>query len=288
LQSLRPCGQKKKLTGIMLPDFIVAGTQKGGTTSLHYYLDQHPDIFMPREECHYYDKSLHMGLQWYEGLFVKGQGKIVGEETPAYMFYPDVPRRIYQDNPGVKLIFMLRNPVTRAYSEYWMTRLAGDEPYSFAKAIQVPERRYLEYLSRGRYAEQIKTFQEYFPQEQMFFIISEEFAVKTQECLARLLAFLGVNDNYVFRNLRRRHVGGYPRSELLLKLTAIPNYFKKNTQNLKGKLLLIYFLRILQAINRGKGYPPMAPETKRYLEAYFKEPNRELERVLGREIPEWG
>ena len=268
----------------MLPDFIIAGTQKAGTTSLHYYLDQHPDIFLPKEECHYYDIFYHMGLTWYEKRFEPGKGKTIGDETPRYMYYPDIPAKIYRDNPQVKLVFILRNPVDRAYSEYWMVRLNSDEPLSFEEAIKQPDR---EYLSRGLYAEQIERFLEYFPKEKMFFLITEEFANDPRQHLRNLLQFLDVDDDYEFQDLRKKHTGGHPRSEMLLKLTALPNFFKKRSRNPKVKLPLVYAVRALKALNRGKGYTPMHPETRKQLKQYFASCNIALEKMLCVDLTVW-
>ncbi len=268
----------------MLPDFIIAGTQKAGTTALQHYLTQHPDIFMAREECHYYDKFHHMGLSWYEEQFRKGNGKIVGEKTPGYMYHEDIPGRMYEDMPDVKLIFMLRNPVDRAYSEYWMVRLMGDEPYPFDKAVQQPHR---EYLSRGLYAQQISRFLECFSQDQMLFIISEDFRENGREWLDKIVEFLGATGHCGFEDLEEKHVGGHPRSEILLKLTNVPNFLKKRAAHPAAKLLLAYAVRFFRGINKTKGYPPMNPETRRQLEEYFRRPNEKLERIVGVDLSKW-
>lgn len=106
----------------MLPNFLIVGAARAGTTSLYYYLKQHPDVFMsPKKEIDFFDvdKNFEKGLDWYERYFEGYTGqKAIGEASPLYMYLEKVPKRIAKVIPDVKLIFILRNPVDRAYSHY--------------------------------------------------------------------------------------------------------------------------------------------------------------------------
>lgn len=105
------------------PDFIIIGVQKGGTTSLYSYLTQHPQIApATQKEIHYFDFNFDKSTDWYCSHFStssEGEYLLAGEASPYYIFHPQVPQRIYDLFPQVKIIALLRNPVERAISHYY-------------------------------------------------------------------------------------------------------------------------------------------------------------------------
>ncbi len=131
-----------------LPDFIIIGTARSGTTSLYYNICQHPCVLPAAyDELGFFDSNFHLGLNWYRSLFptllskwiVKHNKKfaITGEDTPFYIWNPTVAKRILKIIPNVKLIILFRNPIDRAYSNYHLGVRAGSENLSFEDAIQV-------------------------------------------------------------------------------------------------------------------------------------------------------
>src|SRR5437879_9845243 len=114
----------------LLPDFIIIGTQRGGTTSLYSYLASHPSVGpASTKEVHFFDNKYTKGLAWYRAHFPSAIEKyyaehiqkrkfITGESSPYYLFHPHVPKRVAKDVPHAKFIVLLRNPVDRAYSQY--------------------------------------------------------------------------------------------------------------------------------------------------------------------------
>ena len=182
---------------VMKPSFFVLGAQKAGTTALHHYLAQHPDIFLPAvKETHFFNdghEEFSLGDNFYlEKYFVQAQkGQIAGELDPDYLYFPDCPRRIAAHFPNARLIFIFRDPVARAYSHYWMNVRRGWETLSFAEAMDREEERLHEarplwpqnkewsrfsYADRGFYCRQVKRYLEFFPRENMFFLLSDELA----------------------------------------------------------------------------------------------------------------
>src|SRR5690348_6863383 len=131
----------------LLPDFLVIGTQRGGTTSLYHYLQAHESIAPSSiKEIHFFDRKYARGLAWYRGHFPTGAEKwyaqrlrrqafVTGEASPVYLFHPHVPARVKQALPAVKLIVLLRNPVDRAYSQYYHAVELGLETRPFEEAI---------------------------------------------------------------------------------------------------------------------------------------------------------
>lgn len=196
-----------------LPDVIVIGAQKCGTTSLYHYLSQHPAVFRPkRKEVHYFDSNYHRDIAWYKLHFSHRRDLLHFESTPYYLFHPKVASRVAATLPNAKLIVMLRDPVARAYSHYWHERRLGYEHLSFADAITAEDERlagestrlveddsyyssrhqHLSYLARGCYAEQLKQWLKWFPQRQFLFIESERFFEHPGAEMVRVTQFLGL------------------------------------------------------------------------------------------------
>ena len=130
-----------------LPDFLIVGVMKGGTTSLFRYLVRHPQVLPPfRKEIKYFDCNYINGQNWYQAHFplkkkFVGGSKLTGEATPYYIFHPQAPMRIAEALPEAKIIILLRNPIDRAYSHYQHMVRVGREPLSFEEAIAAePER----------------------------------------------------------------------------------------------------------------------------------------------------
>ena len=131
--------KETKLTANSLPTFLILGAQKCGTTSLHSLLAQHPEICMSEpKETNFFNIHFDRGLEYYRETFFnswKGH-KAVGEASPSYFFLPYVPERIAAALPGVKMMVILRDPVKRAFSHWWMKTTFGDESLGFREAIK--------------------------------------------------------------------------------------------------------------------------------------------------------
>lgn len=270
----------------MLPNFIIAGAPKSGTTALRDYLSQHPDIYMAEGEVRYYnqEKNYKQGLSWYEKHFLdRTNEKAVGEKTPSYMYLSDVPEKMHKDNPNVKLIFMMRNPVDRAYSDYWMGRLKGKFNFPFCE-IEKHKKLFLEV---GEYAEQIKRYLKYFPMEQMFFIISEEFRANRDEEMKKVLRFLEVDENFNFPDLEDKHVGIQSKSSLYTLLVDIHKKVIDTNATKRTKKVNKVVKKIFSYSNKIGKYPEMDEKTRRQLEKYFEKSNNELEKITGRDLKKW-
>lgn len=189
----------------MVPNFICPGAQKSATTTLYALLKKHPDIYIPDcKETHYFDLKFMKGLDFYEKKFfgnVKKE-KIIGEITPSYMYLNYVPKRICNSlGKDIKFIFMLRNPIDRAYSQYWMNYRKGFEKKSFEEAIELEKIRKeknllnrirYSYVDRGFYAKQIKRYLRFFNKENMHFILFEKFISNLSDTTNEIFNFLGI------------------------------------------------------------------------------------------------
>jgi hypothetical protein len=243
-----------------LPDFLVIGAQKAGTTALYAYLRWHPAIGGPFwKEVSFFDRHWAKGEGWYRGQFpLRRDGRLVGEASPSYVFHPLAPGRVHSLVPAVRLVVLLREPGARAYSQYQHEVALGREPLSFEEALEAEDERLrgevdrlladprafsrawwdYTYASRGLYAEQLERWLDHFPPEQLLVLTTEELAAKPEETYATVLAFLGAPPH---------------------TLADYPRVFERD-------------------------YPPMREETRRALTARFAEPNRRLEQLLGRPL----
>jgi len=198
------------------PNFIICGSSASGTSFLTSGMGGHPDIYLPkkmRPEPHYFYKSWEyekdFGDYYLKKYFSEvGYQSAIGERSSSYMFGNEVPSRMYKHLPGIKLIFMLRNPIERAYANYRYTVLEGLEPNSFMDALTNEKARIegqkglwaeiqpYNYTGRGYYYEQLQNFAEYYDKEKMLIIKSETFGADLQNDFNKVFDFLSVSTNY--------------------------------------------------------------------------------------------
>jgi Sulfotransferase domain len=245
-----------------LPDFLVLGAQKAGTTALYEYLRRHPQISGPSwKEVSFFDRHWARGESWYRGNFpnvARARGKHVGEASPSYVFHPLAPQRVEEVVPEARLIVLVRNPVDRALSQYNHEVALGREPLPFEEALDAEEERlrgeqermaadprYFSrewwshtYKARGRYAEQLERWLAVFPCEQLLILPSDDLGSDPARAHAQVLEFLGASPQ---------------------RLDSYPRVYERE-------------------------YEPMKPETRERLAAEFEEPNRRLYELLGRDL----
>jgi len=205
--------------------FLIAGVQKGGTTALYDYLRDHPDLEMsPVKEPHFFDDET--GVDWarpdygpYEAQF-SGDGRLKGEATPIYTYWPGALERARTYNPGLKLIVLFRDPVARAWSHWRMETARGAETASFETCIG-PGRarvddpaapgchRVHSYVERGFYAPQVERMLRLFPRAQCLFLRSADLRDDPGPILAAVCDFLGA-PRFGAVEPRRSHVGSVP------------------------------------------------------------------------------
>ncbi len=195
---------------IPLVDFIVCGTQKGGTTALDHYLRLHPKICLPsQKELHFFDTEYHfrypsVDYSKYHSFFPHAlETQLCGEITPIYMYWYDSPRRIWLYNKKMRLIVLLRNPIDRAYSHWNMNIHKGMEELDFMDALlketerrrdalPYQHRRY-SYIDRGFYSDQLRRLWIYFPTKQVLILRSKDLKEKPNMVLHQICEFLEIS-----------------------------------------------------------------------------------------------
>ncbi len=270
-----------------LPNFLIIGAQKSGTTWLAYRLRQHPDAWMPPREVHFFDNASNLakGLAWYESHFAAASDRpAIGEKTPEYSWVggrgpghlPDVHRHIHAALPDVRLILILRNPVERAISHVNHLIRAGQlAPTERIDDLLVGRRRErvadIGVIDRGRYAHQIAAFRELFDARQMLVLVYEEDVVASPgDGLAKVSRFLGIaSPGPVPASDRRRNSAARTRVSLVL------DYYVP--------LLRAHSWRLDRWFKPWKGSP--SESAMRELYRVYAEDNARLFELLGREAP---
>lgn len=206
-----------------LPNVVVIGAMKSGTTALHRYLDHHPQIGMtslketnfftgPTEAPHADAESWwrtgqwHRGLDWYRSLF-DARAPIRGETSPGYTSpdHPEVAARMASVLPDARLVYLVRDPVERAVSQYDHHRREGTEERSLESAVLDHNS---QYVARGRYFDRLRPFLEHFPREQILVVVQERLLVDRRRELGRVYQHVGADGRWWDDGLEQRwHVG---------------------------------------------------------------------------------
>jgi Sulfotransferase domain len=258
-QGARRLARRNPGRGRMLPDFVIVGAAKAGTTSLYAWLSEHPYVRRPRrKEINYFNWQYYRGTDWYRHHFPllierqafvaqHGQAFITGEASPSYMIHVQVPGRMARLLPSIKLLVCLRNPVDRAYSQFQMRRAAGEESCdSFLDALALEDPHFENgespqggvvqhasgrtYLLRGHYAEHLERWFAVFPRQQFHILTVDELARDPSGTLDEVLEFLELPPA-VLGDLRPRFTQSYDplSSETRSRVSA---YFRSHNERL--------------------------------------------------------
>lgn len=270
-----------------LPNFLIIGAMRSGTTSLTRYLRPHPDVFMaPRKELHHFDFNFDEGLDRYREYFAEaGAERAVGEATPNYLYDRDAIPRIADAIPDVKLIAILRNPVDRAYSHYWHNRAVGRETAPFEEALSAEEvrlapgdprtRAHWSYVDRGHYVEQLRRVGEFFPRPALVVLLFDDLRDRPGETYRTMCRFLGVADDFGPPEL-----GASVNSFVSFRSRAIRRVARRLPKPAR---------RAVGRLNTkdDPSYPPMEHATRAMLVERFREGNAALAQWLGRDLGAW-
>ncbi len=262
--NLRRLGRIATAPARMLPDFLIIGEAKAGTTSLYRYLAEHPGVAPAfTKEVHYFDLHYRRGLAWYRAHFplaaerlyaerVLGRPFVTGESSP-YLFHPCAAERIERTVPRARFLVLLRNPIDRAFSHYTRQTLRA-EALSFEEAVEQEadrlageaERLRVEtgarsvshrkrsYLARGIYADRLQAWMARFPREQFCILNSERFFADPRDSMAQVCDFLRppvvLQEAYPKYNVSRYRLTLEPARRRLVE------YFAPHNQRLYGLL----------------------------------------------------
>lgn len=194
----------------MLPNFVIGGATAAGTSFLGHLLLQHDDIYMPKNvdaEPHFFSllKKYSRGMEWYQRWFAGHKyQKAVGERSSTYLHFPIAATRLKEHIPSIKLIFVLRNPVDRAWAHYRYMVLRGIEELTFEAALNQEDVRrnhelksgvetgHFNYMGRSYYGQQLEEYLKFFPLDQILILSSEKLRKQTSTQLEKVTEFLGI------------------------------------------------------------------------------------------------
>lgn len=316
-------GDQRSAEATGLPEFILVGAPKCGTTSLHAMLALHPDVFIPEYEVFFFDvddimvhpdfffhrdgSSFHdyegefeEYLAWYRSLFVDAQpGQLIGEDTTTYLCSPYASSRIAKLLPDVKLIALLRDPVDRAYSQYFHNVRAGRHSVSFERTLRTNPGAL---LMHGFYYEQLERYRGFMDAGQMLVLFFEDFAADPTGLLRQVCDFLDLQDlppasaeaqhsnrAHPPLNLRARlfvnhwlgHLFSFPRTR-----PNLPGYRGPDAPNPQARPLRPHERAILSLDERFPRPPPapMSATTREVLQKVFAKRNAGLADLLGCDV----
>jgi hypothetical protein len=279
-----------------LPNLIGCGAGKSGTTSLYYYLSQHPQIYMAAaKEIHFFSRHFHKGVPWYESHFPTGLDvPVVGEFSTSYMLDTAVPERIAALIPNANLLFIFRNPVERAYSNYWFSISIGtqDREQSFSDAIRTADG-HKKYIASGCYYQHLAQFLRFFSPQQIFVMITEEFKRSPIQQMALCYDFLGVDSTFrpdinqqynVTVTIPNNWLGSAYTAWVTTKQQIKP-LFKRFPVSLRRNLAQLEKRAVRQVMTDER--PSMLDADGTFLVEIFAEQNQKLANFIGRELLDW-
>lgn len=268
-----------------LPNFIIVGAMKSGTSTLRDLLTLRHDVFLPPGEVHFFsdEDKYARGMAWYESLFSAATDAVaVGEKTPTYAYLPECAGRIHTALPEVKLVWLFRDPVARTYSHYWHSVKNGSERLPFRAAIATEADRvgkdpWRGYQRRSMYHEQVERYLKLFPRTQMHFLLLEHLLRDPLRETNSLLSFLGVERLAQAPPLPRSNQTFIPRNRTTQ--WAIRRVFRPRTRP----------YQFLSRFNRRAtpGYPPLDPALRAQLRDTFVRPNQRLAELTGLDLAVW-
>ena len=287
---------------VSVPSFVVAGTQKAATTWLYECFNEHPEVHVPTiKELHYFcdpdvcGKSRRaLGFDWYQQQFACNDNqKVRGELSIDYMYYPEIPSLLAKLNPELKVLFVLRDPIDRAYSAYWMSRRNHVNYPPFAEFLNEES----DFVARGFYHRQIERYRACFPDEQIFIRIYEDIAADPGAFLSEVFEFLNVDPQVRPPSMVRRVAATralnptlstflYSRASRLLKIRPVLWLWRQVRRRQAASAA--------KAGDKGNGggtaasrYEPMTASDRDTLRRIYREENERLFDLLGRRIAQW-
>lgn len=280
-----------------LPNMLLAGAPRCGTTALFLKLREHPEVFIPekKELWFFFNEDLWArGLEWYREQFIEHRGrKIVGEATPLYFCCPECLQRIHSSLPGVKILLSFRNPLDRALSHYWMNVRKSKEDLSLGEAFERDangkrfwklEKGALNYFSIGRYDDHLAKIYDLFSRDRTHVVIFEEM-IQDPSVLEGIGYFLGLSESFDgsigeanrSRWLKSRahslFYADFPGKRLFQELT--PGGVKRRILALRDRMAF------------GTEMPDLDPRLALRIAEYYKDSILNLEKMLGRRLDVW-
>lgn len=293
-----------------LPNFLIIGAAKSGTTALYHYIKQHPDIYMsPLKETEFFafegdnlafrgpgdmPRATITSIEDYLTLF-SGQTKesAIGEASPAYLYSLKAPHRIYHYIPEAKIICLLRDPIERAYSQYVMFIRDGREPLTdFSKALQEEKKRIQDnwawgwhYTQTGLYYTQLKRYFDLFDRSQIKVYLYDDLAKDSSALIQDVFRFIGVDDSFKPNTQKRHNISGIPKNLILHRFLTQSHPIKETLKPLLPQKMRKQLTGELRDKNLSK--PMLSTEDRQSLLPIFGDEILNLQNLIQRDLSAW-
>ncbi len=283
-----------------LPNFLIIGAQKAGTTSLYYYLMQHPQIYMsPVKEPRFFYPEFYtsdklrpssrkqpLTMEEYQSLFAGVSSETaIGEASTDYLRSINAPKLIREAIPEVKLITILRHPVERAFSAFCYQTRDGYEHLDFAEAIKETKSGIRDYLQLGFYYSQVKRYLETFERQQVRIYLTQDLYRNPDSVLVNIYDFLNVDREFQ-PSLEKKNISGVPKSRILHDIFLKDNPFKSFFKPLFPSKLRKKIHGNVRKINLANK-PTLSPELRHELIDTYREDILKLQDLIDRDISHW-
>jgi hypothetical protein len=283
-------------------NFCAVGTQKSATTWLFEVLNEHPEVFVPQEkELHFHcpeNKCRHStrgkGRKWYDSQFddAPPAARAIGEMTTNYMYFPESAEWLHRQNPDLKIIMLLRHPVDRAYSAYWMWKRHTPTLPSFD---EIAQREDSTMIQRGYYIDQIERYQGLFGKRNIGVWFQEDIKSDPAKVLREIFSFINVDPDFTPSVLNQKvgetkklpGAAGFVFYKILSPAINAPGIrsiwrFMRRTTNIKQ-----YLNKLLRQDGESGNYPALDPETRSRWIEHYRPWNERLFEALGRRMDNW-
>lgn len=281
-------------------DFVGIGAPKAGTTWLGHMLEEHPELCMSEpKEVHYFNDlvsfrsflnpQFHLGIEWYQKFFNHCKNsKLKGEITPRYCADPVAAKRIKEHNPNIKIIYCLRHPVDRIWSQFqFTTYFVGKEDRPLMKALEEEP----EYLNMSSYYKNLSLYREFFPDEQIFLMWFEDIQKKPDELLADIFSFLGVDPTFRPANMNIKSNQARISRFVHLQKNISKLKFALSHVGLSGVLKKMKKAGLSEFVTRLNSKPlekkTIPEEAKNYIIEQLREDVQQLEILLKKDLSHW-
>ena len=274
----------------MLPDFVIAGASKTGSTWLVRCFDEHPEVFAPLITPEYFSTNFDKGRDWYESLYAEpGDAKVLVDKSTSYIVDPEAPARMHACVPDAQIIFMLRDPIERANSHYnmWLRGGRADENID---EVLVPGH---ELVEEGLYFKQISRFLEYYPADQVAILLYDDLKADAHAFARRVFELIGVDADFVPEMIDKRFHQTKTRPKFQKPYVAAVKtvrWINKRSRLIEGlidRLRRRHAFDFIHKLNRGKAFPKMSDQTRQRLSEYYREDIDRLAAHLGRDLSHW-
>ncbi len=303
------------------PDFIICGAMKSGTTTLHHILSQHPDIYIPEREIHFFDidnlfehpdfflfekeqwiaQDIHQDpdkfWSWYTNHFAAAkEGQLLGEDSTVYLSSERAAQRIALQAKDIKVVIMLRNPTSRAYSQYWHMLRTGRATYTFEDMIQYDP---YSVLGRSMYYEQLKNFIRHIPLERIKIVAFEDFVADNIQTTKTVCEYIGVDYDALPQTAFSAHENAARipkymniqilRNKLLRPFNTInygnflPTHHTQSRPRLNAIKVANKVHRIINPLINSRP-PKIRPSTQKFLDDFFRKELAGLDELLGQPL----